>query len=84
MLINYKVALQNKEIRIEYMKHQKIFFCSKCGALDYAEGSCPRCKNVGIDRADLEFLKFGTRVVSGVRLPVLLTDIRFIEKNGWN
>lgn len=66
------------------MRCQKIFFCRKCGTLDYAEGRCPKCGSVEIDRADMEFLRFGGSANCGFAMPVLLNRIRSVEKIGWN
>ena len=66
------------------LKKREIFFCRKCGTLDYAEGRCPKCGNTEIDRADIEFLRIGSSPGSGSAMSVLLTGIRPIEKIGWN
>jgi len=66
------------------MKHQKIFFCRNCGTLDYAEGRCPKCNSVDIDGTDIEFLTLSSNVVQSPVMPILLADIRPIEKIGWN
>ncbi len=66
------------------MKHQKIFFCRKCNALDYAEERCPKCGSIEIDRADIEFLRLGDNAIQRPIMPILLTDRHPVEKNGWN
>ena len=62
----------------------KIIFCKKCGTLDYAKGKCPKCGNTEIDKADLEFLTFGSSTVQSLPMPVLWINSRSIEKFGWN
>lgn len=64
------------------MDHRKIFFCRKCGTLDYAEGRSLKCGSVEIDGADLEFLMFGSSVVQSPQMLILWTGIHPIEKNG--
>lgn len=64
------------------MDQQKIFFCRKCGALDYAQGRCPKCGNAEIDGADMDFLRFGSSAVRSPAMPILLSNSSVIEKNG--
>lgn len=61
------------------MKYQKIFFCKKCGTLDYAEERCPKCGSVEIDRADTEFLMFGSSAIQSFYIPNLLTGSRLTD-----
>lgn len=64
------------------MGNSKIFFCRKCKTLDYAEGKCPKCGSAKLDEANIEFLAFGSNVVKSPKIPILLTRIDSIEKNG--
>lgn len=64
------------------MDRQKIFFCRKCGLLDYAQGRCPKCGSAEIDGADIEFLMFGRSRIQSPAMSVLLNKSGLLEKNG--
>ncbi len=66
------------------MRHLKIFLCKKCRTLDYAEGSCLKCGSTELDEANMEFLIHRGSSVQGPAIPVLWTDMHFVEKIGWN
>lgn len=61
------------------MKHQKIYFCRQCGTLDYAQDRCPKCGSAEIDRADTEFLIFGSSAVQSSTMPNILTGSRMTD-----
>ncbi|MDE6916535.1 MAG: hypothetical protein K2P39_07040 [Lachnospiraceae bacterium] len=62
----------------------KIFCCKECGALDYAETRCSKCGSARIDEADIAFLTLESSVIPSPVVPVLFTNFRLVEKNGWN
>lgn len=44
------------ECNMEVMKRMSVYYCRKCGTLDYADGACPKCGNKDIVRAEEDFL----------------------------